>query len=95
MQWKSIQTLVAEDRTGLDLVFPKPNGKLLDYDAFLKSLNCFLDSLGAEHTKYHSRVFRHTYASYLVKQGIKPKHCKNYWAMQILRQRLNTMWIQT
>ena len=72
--WAEIQNFYAKDLTGLNLVFPKPNGSLMNYDAYNMSFNKNLRRLGIDCRIYHSRVFRHTYASYLVKsQKIQPK----------------------
>ena len=71
--WKNVQPFIAKDETGLNLCFPKPNGKILSYDAFQESFSNFLQGLDIDHTIYHSRAFRHTYASYLVKAGVHVK----------------------
>lgn len=73
LEWKSLQPFHAADKTGMDLVFPKRNGVLQDYDSFNIGFNKYLAKVGLDYHKYHSRVFRHTFASYLVKQGVKVK----------------------
>jgi len=76
LEWKNIQPFVAKDVTGIDLCFPKPNGKLCSGDAYQEAFSTFLQKLGVDHTVYHSRVFRHTYASYLVDVNVNPNTLK-------------------
>lgn len=71
--WRLIQHAIAPDRTGQDLVFPKRNGKLQSYNSYGIGMRKFLEKQGIDPNIYHSRVFRHTYASYLVKSKIEPK----------------------
>lgn len=73
LEWKRLQPIYAPDKTGQNLVFPKANGALQDYDSFETILRTFLERIDLEPSIYHTRVFRHTFASYCVKSGVKPK----------------------
>jgi integrase len=73
LEWKQLQPLYAPDNTDQNLIFPKANGTLQDYDSFETILRTFLERVDLEPSLYHTRVFRHTFASYCVKNGVKPK----------------------
>ena len=45
----------------------------MSYDAFQETFSNYLSKKNIDHKIYHSRVFRHTYASYLVKAGVQAK----------------------
>lgn len=73
LAWKQLQPVYAKAAADSNLVFPKSNGNLQDYDSFETIFRSFLVRIGLEPNNYHSRKFRHTYASYLVKDGVKAK----------------------
>jgi integrase len=73
VKWQTIQDCVAKDKTDMGLVFPKRRGGLQDYDSFNIGFNKYLAKLGIDYHIYHSRVFRHTFASYAVKKGVEVK----------------------
>lgn len=71
--WKDEQDRYAKDKTGLNLVFPNSQGRIQNIRCFSHSFTNFLNKAGLDASIYHSRVFRHTYASYAVKLDIKVK----------------------
>lgn len=73
LRWRTEQNQYAKDRTGLNLVFPKRNGDIQSAESFNTGFRFYLQKNGLHPHTYHTRVFRHTYASYLVKENVAPK----------------------
>lgn len=73
LDWKNKQIFYAKDKTGMGLVFPKRTGSLQDYDSYNIGFNKYLAKLNIDYHIYHSRAFRHTFASYAIKKNVHIK----------------------
>lgn len=72
-EWKAVHSLHVKDHSGLGLLFPNSNGDIQYYDSFASAFRRVLQQNALSPHRYHSRIFRHTFASYLVGAGIDPK----------------------
>lgn len=72
-EWKAVHSLHVKAHSGLSLLFPNSNGDVQYYDSFASAFRRALQQNALSPHRYHSRIFRHTFASYLVGAGIDPK----------------------